>query len=218
MLRAISKSPSHHLNVTASQCKAISTAAIWSNVFSRAIKCFTRGKPLTALKQFNKIKGWQDTAEASVHVCFEKWRHLSNKSLRPELVHTHMQPCTHTHTHRVSVSPCSEGVRSVLATAWHQTDPCYPHTMLTLGINTWTPEKDVGWGPMCMLSVFVARACVLVFLGDWGRGRRAPPASSQTQWRESEECSLLLRFLMTHTLILVLYWLFVFLYTVTVDQ
>lgn len=34
-------------------------------------------------ENINKIKGWQDTAEASVHVCFEKWRHLSDKSLRP---------------------------------------------------------------------------------------------------------------------------------------
>ncbi len=35
----------------------ISAATRWSNVFSHAIKCFTQGKPLTELKQFNKIKG-----------------------------------------------------------------------------------------------------------------------------------------------------------------
>lgn len=54
--------------------------------------------------------------------------------------------------------------------------------MLTLGINTWTPEMDVWWGLMCV--------SVLVFLGDWGRGRREPPASSQTDNEVSQKSAL----------------------------
>lgn len=91
----------------------------------------------------------------------------------------------HTHTDYQS-SPAGEGVRAVPATAWHQTDPRHPHTMLTLGINTWTPEVDVRWGPMltlclCVWCVCGVWPCMCVFLGDWGRGVGAPPASSQTQ-------------------------------------
>lgn len=163
-------SPNHRVN-------PIRTAAIHSNVFSHAIKCFTLDEPLTELKLFNEIKGWQDTAKACVCACFEKWRRLSNKPPWASLA---------------SVRSCSEGVRPVLATAWHQTDPRHPLTMLTLGINTWTPEMDVWWGPKCTLSVCVCvcgRACVFVFLGDWGRGHGAPPASSQTQWSEWEALS-----------------------------
>lgn len=69
----------------------------------------------------------------------------------------------------------------MLATAWHQTDPRHPLTMLTLWINTRTPERDVRWGPMWTLSVCVGSCMCMCFLGEWGRGHGAPPASSQTE-------------------------------------
>lgn len=48
----------HHLNVTQSQHKPNKHCnKIVYNVFRHAIKCFSQGKPLTELKQFNKIKG-----------------------------------------------------------------------------------------------------------------------------------------------------------------
>ena len=60
----------------------------------------------------------------------------------------------------------------MLATAWHQTDPHHSLTMLTLGINTRTPERDVRWGPMWTLSVCgVVRVHVLsrwLGEGSWG--------------------------------------------------
>lgn len=71
----------------------------------------------------------------------------------------------------------TEGVGPGPGAAWHQTDPCYPLALLTLGIRTCTPKEEDGGG-----GLFTRSVCVFEFLGDWGRGAvGAPPASSQTQ-------------------------------------
>lgn len=67
----------------------------------------------------------------------------------------------------------------MLSPAWHQTDPCYPLTLLTLGIRTCTPKVAFGGGALFTLSLRVLS--VFEFLGGWGKGCGAPPASSQTQ-------------------------------------
>lgn len=93
-------------------------------------------------------------------MCFEKWRHPSDKPPSAWCARAR----THTHRLGASVKSRSEGVRPVLATAWHQTDPRYPLTMLTLGINTWTPETGCGVGagvrPRAHQCVWFVRVCL----------------------------------------------------------